>query len=81
MENLLQSQGITNLGISTGSIIAIGVIAIIMMVAIVILKGYSLWLAARSGHKWWFIILLILNTVGILELVYLTWVAKIWRKK
>lgn len=36
-----------------------------------ILKGFALWFAARSSQRWWFIALLIVNTLGILELVYL----------
>ena len=39
----------------------------------VVLKGYSLWYAARASQKWWFIALLIVNTMGILEIVYLIW--------
>ena len=39
----------------------------------VILKGFALWYAARASQKWWFIALLIINTLGILELVYLIW--------
>jgi len=39
----------------------------------IILKGYSLWYAARGSQKWWFIALLIINTLGILEIVYLIW--------
>ena len=34
-------------------------------------KGYALWRAAKRNHKWWFIILLVVNTVGILEIVYI----------
>lgn len=34
-------------------------------------KGGALWSSARSGHKNWFILLLILNTAGILPIVYL----------
>ena len=34
-------------------------------------KGMSLWRAARLGHKKWFIVLLIVNTLGILEILYL----------
>ena len=34
-------------------------------------KGWALWLAARKGQKPWFIALLIINTVGILEIVYI----------
>ena len=41
-----------------------------------ILKGMALWRAARLGHKKWFIALLILNTLGILELLYLLFFSK-----
>jgi hypothetical protein len=34
-------------------------------------KGYSLWLSARSGQKKWFLVLLIINTIGILEIYYI----------
>ena len=39
----------------------------------IILKGFALWHAARGSQKWWFIALLIVNTLGILEIVYLIW--------
>lgn len=39
----------------------------------ILLKGFSLWYAARGGQKWWFIVLLVVNTLGILEIVYLIW--------
>lgn len=34
-------------------------------------KGLALWHAARNGQFWWFVVLLIVNTIGILEIVYL----------
>jgi hypothetical protein len=34
-------------------------------------KGVALWKAAQKGHKKWFIAILILNTLGILEMVYI----------
>jgi hypothetical protein len=34
-------------------------------------KGIALWLAARNGHLIWFIFLLILNTAGILPIIYI----------
>ena len=34
-------------------------------------KGWALWIAARNRHKWWFIILLIVNTLAILEIIYI----------
>ena len=38
-----------------------------------VLKGFALWSAARGNQKWWFVALLVINTVGILEIVYLIW--------
>jgi methionyl-tRNA synthetase len=38
-----------------------------------VLKGFALWHSARAGQKWWFVALLVINTVGILEIVYLVW--------
>ena len=34
-------------------------------------KGFALWKSARRGENVWFIFLLITNTAGILELLYL----------
>jgi hypothetical protein len=48
-------------------------LAIALAVWTIAIKGYALWHAARNGHKVWFVVLLIVNTLGILELVYLVW--------
>lgn len=34
-------------------------------------KGWALWLSARNTHKWWFVVLLILNTLAILDIIYI----------
>jgi hypothetical protein len=34
-------------------------------------KGFALWKSARRGEKIWFMVLLIINTAGILEILYL----------
>lgn len=34
-------------------------------------KGISLWKSARNGHKFWFIALLIVQTLGILDIIYI----------
>ena len=39
-------------------------------------KGVALWKAARNEHKWWFIALLVLNTMAILEIVYIFFFSK-----
>ena len=33
-------------------------------------KGWALWRAARNGSKVWFVVLLLVNTLGILEILY-----------
>ncbi len=43
-------------------------------------KGYALWSAARLSHKWWFIILLVINTLAILDIIYIFAVAKTGRE-
>lgn len=48
-------------------------LVIVIVLWTVILKGYALWYAARNGQKWWFIALLVVNTLGILEIIYLIW--------
>jgi len=34
-------------------------------------KGVALWKAVKNDHKWWFIALLVINTLGILEILYI----------
>ncbi len=34
-------------------------------------KGYALWKAALRHDRWWFIVLLIVNTAAILEILYI----------
>lgn len=34
-------------------------------------KGFALWKSARRGESIWFIVLLLLNTAGIVEILYL----------
>lgn len=59
----------------------IGLAALIGLVWVIGIKGYALWHAAKRGEKWWFIALLIINTAGILELIYLIFFAKVLFKK
>lgn len=40
-------------------------------------KGLALWHAGRRAEPWWFIALLLINTLGILEIVYLFYFAKL----
>ena len=39
-------------------------------------RGIALWRSARSGRMYWFVALLLLNTMGILPLIYLLAIEK-----
>lgn len=34
-------------------------------------KGFALWHAAQNGHKRWFIAMLVINSIGILPILYI----------
>jgi len=34
-------------------------------------KGFALWKAARNSSRNWFVAILVLNTIGILEILYI----------
>jgi hypothetical protein len=42
----------------------------------VIWKGLALWRAARLNQPVWFVVLLVVNTAGLLEIVYLAFIAR-----
>lgn len=50
-----------------------GALGVLLVLAIVdlALKGWALWRAARMSKKWWFIALLIVNSMGILPTIFL----------
>jgi len=57
-----------------GNLAELGLFYIIGILALVlwtmVWKGLALWAAAKNGHKIWFIVMLVANTAGLLEIVY-----------
>ena len=47
------------------------VIALLLIWTIHFWKGVALWKSARNTQKAWFVVLLIVNTLGILEIIYI----------
>lgn len=39
-------------------------------------KGVALWKASQNCSKVWFVVLLVVNTMGILEILYIFWFSK-----
>lgn len=44
---------------------------ILLLLWTLVWKGFALWKAARRGEKVWYVVILVLNTIGILEILYL----------
>jgi len=59
-------------GVPAGFAILFAVLAVWSL----IWKGIALWKAAQNGSKPWYIIMLVVNTVGILEIVYIFFFSK-----
>ncbi|MBU1938356.1 MAG: DUF5652 family protein [Patescibacteria group bacterium] len=36
-------------------------------------KGIALWKCGRNNQLRWFVVLLVVNTIGLLEIVYIVW--------
>ena len=52
------------------------IIFILLTIWVLTWKGIALWRAARNNQRNWFIALLIINTVGILEIIYIFYLSK-----
>ncbi len=39
----------------------------------IVWKGFGLWRAARNQQKYWVLAMLIINDLGIIEIIYLLW--------
>ena len=59
------------IGSNFGTNAALSFILIIIVIWSLAWKGIALWHAAQDREKYWFVAILILNTVGILEIAYL----------
>jgi hypothetical protein len=59
--------------------IGLGLIVILFIWSL-IWKGFALWRAGRLNQPVWFVVLLLVNTLGILEILYLFIFSKEGRK-
>ncbi len=66
------------LGVSAATAI---VILTIIGIWSLVWKGFALWKSAKRDSKIWFIVLLIVNTAGILEILYIFVFSELGRSK
>ena len=57
----------SQLGISWGFVLAF----VIILIWSYVWKFLALWKSARKGHPVWFIIFALVNTIGLLEILYI----------
>ena len=70
-------MNILNSGLASGFGAVAGPTLLLIIVWSLFWKGLALWHAGRRGQPWWFVIMLVINTVGILEIIYLFVVIKL----
>ncbi|MDP1688907.1 MAG: DUF5652 family protein [bacterium] len=58
-------------------ILALLPVLIVVVIWSLFWKGLALWHSGRRGKPIWFVVFLVLNTVGILEIIYLFFVIKL----
>ena len=52
------------------------VLIVLLVIWSIVWKGLALWKAASLRQKYWFIAILIINTLGILDIIYYFFVSK-----
>ena len=66
------AAGLAALAATLGvSVLVLSLIIAIVALWTLVAKGLALWHAARNSQNVWFIAMLVLNTFGILEIIYL----------
>jgi|TARA_B100001971_G_C17942609_1_gene408438 hypothetical protein len=53
-----------------------GSLFILLVIWTIVWKGYALWKAGRNNQPYWFVALLVLNTAGILPIIYILFFRK-----
>lgn len=56
--------------------VQIMLILILLVIWMLSWKGVALWMAARRSHLTWFVILLVVNTLAILDIIYIFWIGR-----
>lgn len=67
MNEIIQSISVST-GLSAGAVVTA---IVVLSLWSLFWKGWALWTAAKNEEKLWFVVLLVINTLGVLEIVYL----------
>ena len=71
-------MNILNSSLGSGAALSVfGPWLILLIIWSLFWKGLALWHAGRRGQVWWFVIMLVVNSIGLLEIIYLFAVLKL----
>ncbi|MFH1749902.1 MAG: DUF5652 family protein [bacterium] len=72
MSNELNDAAVAQLGFNImGWGLGLTLLFFILMIWSVVWKGIALWRAGRNNQVGWFVVLFLINTIGILEILYI----------
>lgn len=63
--------------VGLGGMATFGVVMLVLIAWTLFWKGLGLWHASKNNKPYWFVAFLLINSVGILELIFLFGVLKI----
>ena len=71
---------------TTADFLGIELVTAVILITVIgiwtiIWKGFALWKSAKKNKMIWFIILLVVNTIGILEILYIYIFSELGKKK
>ena len=71
---------------TTADFLGIELVTAVILITVIgiwtiIWKGFALWKSARKNQRIWFIILIVINTIGILEILYIYVFSELGKKK
>jgi len=71
LNRMMNWQSYFNGSVPPGFAGTAGLLLFVVLVWSLVWKGMALWKSAKEGSKVWFVVLLLVNTVGILDILYL----------
>jgi len=79
LDGIINHMNILNSGLGSGVGFGafLGPGLLLILIWSLFWKGLALWHAGRRGQPWWFVVMLVINTIGILEIIYLFAVLKL----
>lgn len=64
-------MALESMGLTYGTSVGMSILVIALTIWSLIWNGFGLWYSARNRQRIWFVAILLLNTLGILPIIYI----------